>query len=130
MEHNKDTLFERERLFTFPQLLILTPLFYGVFSCPSASDEPLLPGETEEEWEERFSRKFQQSIPDYPMLGRLWDLFMYASYKPEEVNRLRDECLKVKDSTSNEKALGGLAKLVKACDEALKRGYGLLLVPD
>jgi transcriptional regulator with XRE-family HTH domain len=33
LEHNKDTLFERERLFTFPQLLILTPERVGTIQA-------------------------------------------------------------------------------------------------
>lgn len=104
-------------------------IFLKVLGCPDVSDMPRLPNEDTAEWQKRYSLKFQQAIPDYPMLGRIWDLYIYVSYKPEEINQLRAECLKVW-ANSNEKALSGLAKLIEACDEALKIDSGLLFAPD
>lgn len=105
-------------------------LFYDTLGCPGADDVPRLPGEDTTAWQVRYSLKFQQAIPDYPMLGRIWDIYIYASHKPEDIERLRAECLKVQASTSNEKTLAGLAKLLSACDEASKLGSGLLFAPD
>ncbi len=105
-------------------------LFYKVFNCPAAVDEPPRADESEEVWEERFSRKFRQAIPDYPMLGRIWDMFIYVSYSREEVTQLRDESSRVIANTSNKKTISGLTKVISACDEALKHNYGLLFVPD
>lgn len=105
-------------------------LFYRVFDCPAATDEPIIVGESEAEWEERFSRRFQQAVPEYPLLGRIWDMFIYVSYRPEEIEQLRAECLKAQAITGDEKARHGLSKILTACDEAAERGYGLLFVPD
>jgi hypothetical protein len=105
-------------------------LFYDVLNCPKANVEPFSSGEDPEQWRERYRLKFQQSIPDYPMLSQIWDIYNYANYRPEEIAQLREECLKVQTNTSNENGLAALAKLVAACDEASKLGSGLLFVPD
>lgn len=105
-------------------------LFYHVFDCPAAANEPARFNESEEEWEERFSLQFQRAIPEYPLLGRIWDMFIYVKYRAHEVQALRGECQRVMDNTSNEKARRGLSKLIRACDEASELNYGLLLMPD
>lgn len=105
-------------------------IFYQLLHCPVGIDEPLSPNETEEDWQERFSKKFKQTIPKYPMLAELWNLQMYVSYKFEEIKKLHSECINLRSSTSNKKAIIGLTKLIEACDEALKHRYGLLLVPE
>lgn len=105
-------------------------LFLDVLRCPDVGEVPYLPNESSAEWQERYGFKFQQTIPAYPLLGRIHDLFIYVIYKPEEVGQLRDECLRVQSTTSNEKALATLKKLVRSCDEASKIGSGLLLAPD
>jgi hypothetical protein len=105
-------------------------IFYDTLNCPVAIEEPTLPDESEEVWQERFSRKFQQAIPEYPKLGEIWNPSFYISYEPEEVEPLRSECQRVRALTSNESALSGLGKLLAACGEASKLGYGILLIPD
>lgn len=105
-------------------------IFHEVLKCPLPSDNPPLPNESGEEWQERFSQMFQQTIPEYPMLGEIWHLDIYVSYQPEEIRLLRDECLKVRAKTSNEEALKGISQLIWSCDEALKLGYGLIFIPD
>lgn len=105
-------------------------LFYDVLKCPKATVEPFSPGDDTEQWRERYRLKFQQVMPNYPLLGRIWDLYEYVSYRPKEIAQLREECLRIQDNTSNEKALAALTKLVTACDEASKNGSGLLFVPD
>lgn len=105
-------------------------LFFEVLTCPPTSNTPRLPNEDREEEEDKYRVKFRQAIPDYPMLGRMWDIFIYVSFEPEEIEQLRAECLRVQSATSNKKALAGLTKLLSACDEASKHGSGLLFVPD
>ena len=105
-------------------------LFYQVLNCPKATIEPFSLGEDPEQWRERYRLKFQQAVPNYPLLSRIWDLYNYASYSPEEIGQLREECLKIQTNTSNEKARAALANIIEACDEALKLGSGLLFVPD
>ncbi len=92
--------------------------------------DPFVPGEAIDKWRERQSLRFKESIADYPMLGRIWDTYIDVHYQPEEVRNLRDECLRVKVSTSNLIALRGLNKLIAACDEALKGGLGLSLLSE
>jgi hypothetical protein len=92
--------------------------------------EPLVAGEDLDKWRERQRVLFQESIAEYPMLGRIWDTYIDVNYQPEEISQLRDECLRVKANTSNPVALRGLDKLVAACDEALKGTLGLSLLCD
>lgn len=71
-------------------------------------------GEDVNEHCERNRRLFQQSIPNYPMLGRIFDMYEDYVFTPEEVERLREECLRVKSFTSNPAADLGLRKLIYA----------------
>ena len=104
-----------------------TALFREVLGCPEG---PSLASDSVEKREEKRRLQFQESIPDYPMLGRIWDIYIDVSYQPEEIFRLRDECLRVKESTSNPMAIRGLEKLIAGCDAALKIGTGLLLTSE
>jgi hypothetical protein len=105
-------------------------LFLDVLGCPDVTDVPRLPGEGDEEWQGRYALKFQQAIPNTPLLGRIWDVFIYVSFRPEEIEELRSECLKVRANTSDGNAQLALIKLIAACEEASKQRSGLLLVPD
>lgn len=101
-----------------------------MLGCPKGIDEPRARGESNEAWQQRYTLKFQQFIPDYPMLGRIWDTYIDVGYQGDEVKSVREECLKVRAKTSNFTALEGLAKLIKACDEGLEMGLGLYLACD
>ncbi len=103
-------------------------LFHDVLR--SEGGDPFMPGDDINEWTEKHRIRFQGSIPNYPMLGRIWDTYIDVSYHPEEMSQLRDECLRVKATTSNPVALRGLDKLIHGCDEAIKYGLGLQLAGD
>jgi hypothetical protein len=105
-------------------------LFFDVLNCPEASEEPRSADEALEDWQDRYKERFQRAIPEQPMLGRLWDLFYYVSYNPQEVAQLREECRKLQARTSNKDALAALTKIIKACDHASQGKLGLLFVPD
>lgn len=92
--------------------------------------DPFVPGEAIDKWSERQRIRFQDSLAQYPMLARIWDTYTDVAYQPEEIYQLRDECLRVKASTSNPLALRGMDKLIAACNEALKIGSGVLLMSD
>lgn len=79
---------------------------------------------------ELYGAKFSSALSAYPKLGKISDMYIYVCYKPEEVRKLREECLQVQRNSSNQEAQEAVAKLVQACDEALKKGSGLLFVPD
>ena len=105
-------------------------LYLQVLRCPDAGQVPRLPNEDVAEWHKRYGAKFQQAIPTHPMLGRIYDVFSYISYAPDEIEQLRVECVKLEATTSNEKARFGLAKVIAACNEASQLRVGLLFVPD
>ena len=103
-------------------------LFFDTLKCPEA--DPYIHGEDINEHTERFRRRFQEHLTAFPMLGRMWDFYNDAWYAPEEIEQLREECLKVQASTSKPLVLAGLQLLLRACDEADATGLGLLLVAD
>jgi hypothetical protein len=103
-------------------------VFVNILHCPIEVDEPYAPGDSLDELDERIRLKFQRAIPEYPMLGRIWDTYIDIMYQQEEISELRDECLKVVAlASSNPVALQGLGKLIAACDEALGRGDSIML---
>lgn len=79
---------------------------------------------------EVYGARFAAALHNYPMLGRISDMYIYVCYTRDEVRQLREECLRAQRLTSNPKAAEGLVKLLQACDEALINGSGLLFVPD
>ena len=102
-------------------------LFFKVLGCP---DSAYIEGESHEEFRRRWTQKFREAIPQYPSLGRISYFFHDVCYKLEEVAQLRDECLKVKNETTDTDALEGLNGLIVACDEAEKHKLGLFLGAD
>jgi hypothetical protein len=105
-------------------------LFYEVLDCPKPDENSFVSGESVSAQHERYRLEFQQAMPSYPMLSRIWDTYIDVKYKPEEISQLRDECQTVKAGTDNLLALEGLNKLIYACDEALKQGLGLYMACD
>jgi hypothetical protein len=103
-------------------------LFFDVLGCPRP--DPYLPEDGTDTWKARRDLKFQRAISDYPMLGRMSDLYTDIWYSPEDVKRLREECVAVESGTKDPTALEGLRKLILACDKALASGLGLFLVSD
>ena len=105
-------------------------LFFDVLGCPQAMDEPTLPDESSLDWEDRYYARFEQAIPEYPMLARMSDVYGYAVYMPDEVPALRNECLRVQVGASDGRALSGIKTLLRACEAASEEGLGLFLAGD
>jgi hypothetical protein len=103
-------------------------IFVDVLHC--SDGVPYVKGEDVREYWERNRRLFQQSIPEYPMLGRIFDMYEDYVFTPEEVERLREECLRVKSFASNPAADLGLRKLIYACNEASKERRSLEFICD
>ncbi len=104
-------------------------IFYDALRCPRASN--VLTVRTDEvELAETRKLKFQQAIPEYPLLGRIWDMYTDVKYEAKEIDQLRNECFRVKASTTSDRAIKSLDKLIYACDEALGSGLGLFLASD
>ena len=74
--------------------------------------------------------EFVNVVPDYPMLSRICGYLCDAVFELEEVEQLRQECLRVKATTSNPLALRGIKKLLRVCDEAQKLGLNIYLMSE
>ena len=105
-------------------------IFFTVIMGYCPMYEYYVEGQNLDERDERARLRFQQAIPDYPLLGRMWDVYVDAIYKPEEVSQLRKECMRVQAMTDNAEALRGLGKLIKYTEEAERSGLGLFLACD
>ena len=105
-------------------------LFYEVLGCPDSGKYPYSPEESADQYEGRYRKLFQDAIPAYPMLARIWDMYTDVEYQPDEINQLRAECEQVKLVNSNLTASEWLGKLVSACDAAIQSGLGLYLASD
>ena len=81
-------------------------------------------------FEDLWKQRFQEAIPEYPLLARMWNEYEDAIYEPSEIDNLRRECLSVQSKTKNAKALKGLNKLLCCCDEATKGRLGLFMACD
>lgn len=98
--------------------------------CPYVSRSEMLEAENRGLRRDLYQQRFQEAIPEYPLLGRMWDMYVDAFYKPEEVDSLLQECLKVKAKTKNTLALKGLDKLICGCIEASESKLALYLACD
>jgi hypothetical protein len=103
-------------------------LFYGALN--GARGDEYIVGEDINEYEERNRKKFQQSIPEYPMLVRIFDMYEDYVFTHEEIIKLRNECLKLKSELTEPNAVRALRKLIYACDEASEVGWALMFVCD
>ena len=103
-------------------------LFWGALNA--ARREEYVQGEDISEFEVRNRRRFQQSLFAYPLLGRVFDMYEDADYQAEEIDQLREECLRVRRGTQHAPAIRALDKLILACNKASDRGIGLSLSSD
>lgn len=69
--------------------------------------------------------RFRPAVPEYPMLGRFYSMYEDVAFRREEIEQLREECVRAQSATENPEAWSGLVKLITACDEALKLNMGL-----
>jgi hypothetical protein len=105
-------------------------LFYQVLGCPDPSKYPYSQEESSDQYEDRYRKLFQDAIPAYPMLARIWDMYTDVEYQPNEIDQLRAECERVKLVNSNLAASEWLDKMLGGCDAAIQRGLGLYLASD
>jgi hypothetical protein len=103
-------------------------IFFDVLGCSDI--EYPINGKGSEFYIEQLKNTFQQTLTDYPMLGRIYDTYQDTMFKLTEVDQLLNECKKVYGSTNNQTALNGVRKLIVACNEAIKNRMGLFLASD
>lgn len=73
---------------------------------------------------------FRQFASQYPMLGRIDDMYQDYIFTPEDVKELREECIKLKSKNQTKKSDLALRKFIYACDEALKDYFYLVFYCD
>jgi hypothetical protein len=96
----------------------------------SAEREPYVQGEDISDWMNRNRLLFAQSIPEYPMLGRIFDMYEDYTFSPDEVVRLRDECVRARALSSEAAADVALRKIIYCCDVASAGSLHLVFFCD
>ena len=74
--------------------------------------------------------EFDGDIPNYPMLSRINGMLSDAVFAPDQVDLLRQECLRVKSFATNPVAVRGLEKLIQICDWAKRLDLSIFLMSD
>ena len=103
-------------------------LYFHALNCPRREEFGF--DETIEAYEKRQKLLFQEAIPEYPQLRKIWDMYLDVRYSSSEVQILKKECKKVLANTNNRLAVAALKKLIDAADEAVRSEAGLFLGAD
>jgi|SRR5687768_8007952 len=98
-------------------------LYFGVLGVDRSVFEKWLA-----DGQKRILDEFEEEIPGYPMLSRINGVYYDAVFESQEVETLRQECMRVKSSTSNPIALKGVDKLLKICDWAQRLNLSVFLM--
>lgn len=96
-------------------------LFPGMLGCPDYDRNRTTEGNRD---------LFRQSIPDFPMLGKIFHSYEDYSYNGHDLERLRNECRHLLSRATDTKAAKALRKLIYASDQAVNAGCALMLVCD
>ena len=96
----------------------------------AAERDEYVQGEDIDEFHERNRRKFKDSIPDYPLLGRMFDMYEDAAFEATELECLRSECLRVCNDAIHNDAVRAANRIILACNKASESGLGLLFISD
>ncbi len=87
-------------------------------------------GEDYQKFVENNRKILEQAFFEYPMLGKIDDMYADFVFNSEEAKKLRVECLKLQATKLNTAADLALRKLIYACDEALKENSYLIFSGD
>ncbi|HEY5884084.1 MAG TPA: hypothetical protein VIT88_05320 [Pyrinomonadaceae bacterium] len=74
--------------------------------------------------------EFDEDIPDYPLLSRINGKYHDAVFEANELEGLRQECLRVKSFAANPLAVRGLDKLIQICEWAQRLNLSIFLMCD
>lgn len=83
-----------------------------------------------EKADENNRKVFQKFASLYPMLARINDMYQDYVFTPDEIQKLREECLKLQSAKQNAAADLALRKLIYSCEEALKDNSYLMFSSD
>ena len=104
-------------------------LFLGFLNVP-APWVPYVEGEAVTEHHEKSRKNFHESLPDFPMLRRIFDMYEDYRFDVTEVEALRQECATLMSRTPDPAANIALRKLLYGCDNALHAQCDLMFVCD
>ena len=81
--------------------------------------------EEQQEADRRNREIFQKFASLYPMLGKFDDMYQDYVFTPEEIHKLREECLILQSAKPDAAAVLALRKFIYICDEASKDNFYL-----
>jgi hypothetical protein len=91
----------------------------------------LLPdGNYPENYDEQQRIKFHESIPEFPHLRTIYDMYEDYSFDIEEAQELRDECTRLKKRLNDELAIKAVRKIIYGCNQAIEAKCNLMFVCD
>ena len=92
--------------------------------------DPYEEGEDIVFYTERNRRKFHESLPEFPLLRRIYDMYEDYVYRPHEAALLHQECSVLRKRFDIPAADKALRKLIYGCDKALEAKCDLMFVCD
>jgi hypothetical protein len=103
-------------------------LYFGELKCPE--DGPYTEGEDPVQRHNRWMATFQDCCADFPLLGRIYDMYADAIYCADEVSHFKAQCQTLLSRTQNKGAWRALAKLIVICSKAEELNKGILFACD
>jgi hypothetical protein len=92
--------------------------------------EPPPDGTYPEDHDYRERVKFYDSLPEFPRLRTIYDMYEDYQFSVTETQELRAECIKAKARLMDEPALKAIRKLLYGCDMAIKTNGALMFSCD
>lgn len=103
-------------------------LFFEELKCPA--DEVFNEGEDIAEYNKRQKQRFLSTLDNFPMLSRISSYYSDSSFYGSDVQELLKECVYLKKTVKNKKAVSFLNKLIFACSQAINNSSGISLYAD
>lgn len=103
-------------------------LFFGTLHAHKW--DPYTEGDDIFEHNERNRRKFHESIPNYPTLRTIYDMYEDYEFDLTQTKTLREECIKLRPQATEPEAIKALRKLIYGCDQAIALNGNLFFSCD
>lgn len=96
-----------------------------------AHEWQLLPdGDYPEDYDWQQRKKFYESLPNFPRLRTIYDMYEDYIFDVSQAHELRNECAQLKERLTDEPALRAVRKLIYGCDRAIEAQCNLMFVCD
>ncbi len=89
-----------------------------------------LKADTVEEQTALYWERFNERMDKFPLIGRARDTDETVEYSTEEIPQVLEECQRVTDATTDQKAIRALQKISLAAAKASEQKSGLRLTPS